>query len=99
MTDGASEIAALRAEVAGLREALSHVLAMSLATGEAAQSLYLLHPDPIALGKTLHEVRDAGDAELLFSQGTEENLKKIENAREVWRGLLRTSLQRRSQGE
>ncbi len=97
MSQESQEIAALRAEVAGLRAALANILAMNVATGEAVQALCLMHSDPMGLHKALDEMKDAADAHLLFSQGTEENLRAIEEAREAVRMPLKVAAQRRSQ--
>lgn len=90
------ELAALKAEIAGLRAALKSVLAGNQATAEAVLSLYSQNPDPASLASIFEAVIENANGTLIYSAGTDNDLAAIENARDAFRSCLRKSQQKQT---
>lgn len=95
MSDTHDEIAQLRAEIAGLRGALSTALAMAKVSNELASALAVLNEQPQALLQVFNVLAEASDGPLQYSRGTDADLEKLEAMREAVRMQLKPTLQKR----
>lgn len=94
MSNQENEIAQLRAEIAGLRGALSTAIAMAKVTNELASALAVLNEHPQTLLQVFNALVDASDGPLQYSSGTDEDLKKLDAMREAVRMQLQPARQK-----
>ena len=88
-----TEIDQLRAELAGVKSALSITLAIAKVTNEFASALAFAHPNPQLVLHAFNAIADASDGPLQYSRAMDEDLQQVELAREAVRVQLKSTQQ------
>lgn len=86
-----TEIEQLRAELDGVRSALSITIAIAKVTNEFASALAFSHPNPALVLHAFNAIADASDGPLQYSSATDDDLRQVEIAREAVRAQLMSS--------